>query len=480
MAYQSKLQSVNQKVLFKLLLIYLTLLVVIVFIFLYLEDQTLHNHLHSTAVNETNLFNELHINHKSSESSHQQVFNITYSSLKLLPLPLFGFSDNQYLADDWQVVSGSKYLFYVYSAFYDDRLDNAVVRVIAVARTKNYETVKGKFWYYNKIMPKFIYCTLNPIHENWNLLYSAFFILCPLENYSLPDAISIFITDSAKISNYLVINNKPNSRRHLVKDSIALCVKPMHYDYNRVFNLIEFIEFNQILGVSHFILYNHTIGKDVDCLLKKYIQNGLVTVLPWTLKGIVSQKDIRTEALFAALNDCLYRTMYKFNYLAMIDFDEYIIPHVHPNLTLMIKSLIRNESAGFSFRNSFFYLQWPDDPKYILDKPQIPLTTLAKTRRTIYYHVYGVRSKMIVLPQNIFEVGNHGVWKSINKKWLTFVKPSIAFLHHYRICEFGGDDCVKSASIIDQKTYFWKDELIRAVNTTFQAFNLTCKFSAIK
>ncbi len=35
----------------------------------------------------------------------------------------------------------------------------------------------------------------------------------------------------------------------------------------------------------------------------------------------------RTEGLFAALNDCLYRNMNTFKYLMLIDFDEFIIPH---------------------------------------------------------------------------------------------------------------------------------------------------------
>lgn len=35
-----------------------------------------------------------------------------------------------------------------------------------------------------------------------------------------------------------------------------------------------------------------------------------VNLLPWDLR-MRSQKDIRTEGLFAALNDCLYRNMYR-------------------------------------------------------------------------------------------------------------------------------------------------------------------------
>ena len=43
-------------------------------------------------------------------------------------------------------------------------------------------------------------------------------------------------------------------------------------------------------------------------IIKSYCQQslGLVEVLPWQL-DMTSQKEIRTEGLFAALNDCLYR-----------------------------------------------------------------------------------------------------------------------------------------------------------------------------
>ena len=52
---------------------------------------------------------------------------------------------------------------------------------------------------------------------------------------------------------------------------------------------------------------------------------GKVTVLPWKL-DMVSQREIRTEGLFAALNDCLYRSMYDFGYIALIDLDEIVMP----------------------------------------------------------------------------------------------------------------------------------------------------------
>lgn len=105
--------------------------------------------------------------------------------------------------------------------------------------------------------------------------------------------------------------------------------------------MLEFLELNNLLGVSHFTFYNHTIGDKASCILQHYMDgkiprqfspvkqnsgeknvtggdNGTtprspeitVDLLPWNLK-MKSQKEIRTEGLFASLNDCLYRSMYR-------------------------------------------------------------------------------------------------------------------------------------------------------------------------
>jgi hypothetical protein len=100
------------------------------------------------------------------------------------------------------------------------------------------------------------------------------------------------------------------------------------------------LELNHLLGVSHFTFYNHTIGTKAQCILKHYIDGNIpqltlaqppvmsssdqnttsessaptpritVDMLPWNL-NMKSQKEIRTEGLFASLNDCLYRSMYR-------------------------------------------------------------------------------------------------------------------------------------------------------------------------
>ncbi len=50
--------------------------------------------------------------------------------------------------------------------------------------------------------------------------------------------------------------------------------------------LVQFIELNKLLGVTHFTLYNHTLTDDVFCMLKSYIDKGEVTLLQWNINFI--------------------------------------------------------------------------------------------------------------------------------------------------------------------------------------------------
>lgn len=175
------------------------------------------------------------------------------------------------------------------------------------------------------------------IRENWNLKYSACFILCPLRpNASSPELVSIVRGVRASPSNLVIVRNSEREVSNATAEGIALCVKPLHYNYNRALQLVEFLELNQLLGVRHFTFYNDTLGSEAGCVLSDYAQRGLVNILPWKL-NMVSQKEIRTENLFAALNDCLYRSMYRYQYVMLVDLDEFIIPRHNDTLLILIE-----------------------------------------------------------------------------------------------------------------------------------------------
>lgn len=391
--------------------------------------------------------------------------NVTSNSWKISEEP-----------DHWQMVRGTKNKFFVFSAYFDDRRGN-YIRVISAARTRIADRVVCKFWFKNGRSPVAVYATNKLIRENWNLKYSAYFILCPLQRDvgQIPDEVSIIKLGDSRSSNRLVVHN--NHVAGSSAEGIAVCIKPLHYNYDKLVNLVEFIELNRILGVQHFILYNDTIGPAVNCALQYYIREGIVTVLPWKL-DLISQKEIRTEGLFAALNDCLYRTMYRHRYVLMIDLDEYIIPHANTSLTDLISFLQKKSShrvGAFSFQNSFFYLHWPNDP----NSNGLPyqLITLQKTIRKTKLHAHKQRSKCIVLPERVVEMGNHFVWEFAPGRTMVNVGPDLGFLHHYRVCEFGGTDCINTTSIVDRTVYLWKSTLLDTVTNRLDDIQRLCSLS---
>ncbi len=171
----------------------------------------------------------------------------------------------------------------------------------------------------------------------------------------------------------------------------------------------------------------------------------------------------RTEGLFAALNDCLYRNMWRFNYLLLADLDEFVIPRHNRTLADMLRFL--DEAAGkkggplrsvmgrsrgalrsfrgrggggggpenggvtssYSFQNAFFYLQFPDDEEAPAaaaaatktavtaaaaspsspPRMRLPLRTLTKTRRKAKFNPQKQRSKYICIPRRYVTLITH-------------------------------------------------------------------------
>lgn len=133
-------------------------------------------------------------------------------------------------------------------------------------------------------------------------------------------------------------------------------------------------------------------------------------------------------------------------------------------------------TGAYSFQNAFFYLQWPDDPYVTTSRraTEAGLITLRKTRRRSKLHPHKQRSKYVCRPRDVVETGNHFVWEFVPGHTTVNVPADAAILHHYRVCEFGGDDCVKTASVVDRTAYKYLDKLAERVETTWQELLKLC------
>ncbi|XP_054718133.1 beta-1,4-galactosyltransferase galt-1-like [Uloborus diversus] len=363
--------------------------------------------------------------------------------------------------------------FLVYSAFWDDRFDENYVRIMAIMVTKNPPPVYCKLQMMDGTSQD-VRVTRKIMNEHWRLKYASYFLSCVVaKNVDPPLKVLVSLQRNFTYSAMLPVHqNKENIVSP--RGEIAVCVKPFHYYYDRATWLLEFIELHRIFGVEHFYFYNHSVGSSVDALLRYYMTQNIVTVLPWNLP-IRSQKEVRTEGIFSSLNDCVFRTMYLFHYVVMLDFDEYIIPREHDTYLEMIQQLeednkrIRGKPGSFVFKNTFFYLYWENDTTAFGAEPETPplmvpyLITQYKTRRLTTTMKVGSRSKYIIVPERVIEVGNHVVWRHTSGSRAIPVPDTVALLHHYRICEFGGFSCMKKESLVDRTAQRFAPELLKRV-----------------
>ena len=92
----------------------------------------------------------------------------------------------------------------------------------------------------------------------------------------------------------------------------GLCVKPIYGKWDNPLRLVEFIEMYRLLGVDHFLFYNHSIGEKASEVLGHYKVTGYVTMLDWNLSVASDRKMIRTEAMFTSINDCIVRSVHRY------------------------------------------------------------------------------------------------------------------------------------------------------------------------
>ncbi|CAG7833525.1 unnamed protein product [Allacma fusca] len=384
---------------------------------------------------------------------------------------------------DWQPVTGTKEKFYVYSAYYNHLFDH--VKIIGATRTKTQQRVKCRFYDNDTRVYHTVDGTVRTIRENWNLKYSACFIICYSgDKKRRPRYVSILpstASTTTPASNILRIQYASEKSDRLVDFSV--CVKPIHFNYDNLLPLLEWIEFHRLMGVEHFTFYNSTIGPKVSCLIEHYGEE-IIEILPWTLP-FVSQKEIRTEGLFVALNDCVYRHRGASKYLILVDFDEMIVPRKTHNYTQLIDQLDtlsnKKKIGAYSIQNAFFYLQWPDDQKGftipgnpLAEQVTKHLLSLRKTRRRARLHPHKQRSKYICDPEKVVEAGNHFVWEMATGYYTLSVPPHLAALHHYRVCEFGGDQCTKNPSVIDKSSHIFAQALAIRVAEKLQQLSTKC------
>lgn len=104
---------------------------------------------------------------------------------------------------------------------------------------------------------------------------------------------------------------------------------------NEASYLREWIEFNHLVGIEHFYMYNNNSDDDYETVLKPYIENGLVTLIQWP----------HNQMQMECYKDCIQNFADETKWLGFIDIDEFIVPKSTNDIYSFLKPFEKNRGS---------------------------------------------------------------------------------------------------------------------------------------
>ena len=447
------------------------------------------------------------VNSSSSASSFSSASRAKGGEKKCpmkLPLDLTLDYNNIY----WQEFASSNGTFYLYNAYYDNRTmggPTALVRILSMIDRVTPLPLYCRLWPMNSTVPlvsKAIYRYI--WHAKWGNfrdgILQPFVINCPVPKRKPSSrtplriqSVSLFETNCSEVKNNLLV--KENRPKNGKKERFAVCVKGLEFLHEDLsFRLVEWIELLKILGANKVFFYQFDLHPRLQQVLQHYQDENFVDVQPLSLPGTLPNlPEIRKEYLkkqvfyrrqneLIPYNDCLFRNMYLYDYVTLLDVDEIILPIKHFNWQQMFEYLqtkISSKSFNFSAisaRNVYFLQPLNESNSSIIaDQANIPkhLHMLRQIDRSSSYTKAGAYVKTFFNTQMIVAVHNHFPMICFGRCYRLEMDTSIAHLQHYR------DDCVKELrkscdtqyrrnTTRDTTIWKYKDELIEQTSRTLR------------
>eukprot|EP00126_Sphaerothecum_destruens_P006607 Sdes_comp19449_c0_seq2m10853 len=217
-------------------------------------------------------------------------------------------------------------------------------------------------------------------------------IACPLEpDANTPSHVNLTFVEPKNVILHPKIPVLSLSSLEIRSSLVEACVAPMHGDVSE--NLIEWIEYHRLIGVSHFHIYDYDASRETKQIIQYYARNhpDLVTLYNW-YDFSSGTKNYHYFGQHMFISHCLYRNMYTSKYLLFFDVDEFLTPIRGSNLAEMINYLEQrydyNQNHTVSSKSDFVaayrFANWfhrntcsprPETPEEIQTKHPVNLVT---------------------------------------------------------------------------------------------------------
>lgn len=427
--------------------------------------------------------------------------------------------DLEYSNEYWQRQRSSNGTFELFGAYLDNRKTIAggdqYVRILAmVDRVSVSDSVQMhcQLWYDNLessyIVPVDSYSYI--WYTNWGNSVDGelqpHLLSCRLPaemRNTVPVAVSLVENKCDLATNCLrVIYNKPIMKEN--QKDFAVCVKGLDFMYEDLsLRLVEWIELLSLLGADKIFFYELQVHPNIRKVLDHYQQQGRVEVQKTKLPGggpnipglqhmyLKDRIAKKRQHELIPYNDCLYKNMYRYKYLTLLDIDEVIMPsssvHGWAQLMELVTLKVTREAktdeiiTSYALRNSYFLdrfytrKQKPIPAEFDQTVPEY-LHMLRHTSRAKEYTKVGYATKCFHRTDAVLTLHNHFALDCLTGYCHTYdISEKDAQLNHYRkeCSPSGSNTCKVADSFLEDSTINnYKTKLIKRSLSTLLELGL--------
>ncbi len=199
------------------------------------------------------------------------------------------------------------------------------------------------------------------IAEMWkNMIdkYKAFMYRCKLEIPGKPRYVTLTNSTTTfkdiPFTSFIPVVDPYFRASRSVAHKFGVCYgSPLHsFRYDQ--DIMDSIEMNKLLGATWFTIYVYEAGDKAIKILKYYSQELKIlnAVLNW---GGNLPSPTFNKGQLVGLHDCIYRNMYRVQFLALCDLDELIMPLQGLNWHELFSEIDRPNLAHFVFAHLGFH-----------------------------------------------------------------------------------------------------------------------------
>ncbi|KAH9426202.1 hypothetical protein DERP_007142 [Dermatophagoides pteronyssinus] len=415
------------------------------------------------------------------------------------------------------------FTIYIYNAYYDDRSGRSEVKILTSC-DQQVIIEKLKFgcllWFDDQKAPVIgnitEVFTIWPKYWDFGIqpnIYGPQIITCRIPeplNRTIPRAITLTSKPmtcdlgETPVENVVRVIHRNDTSDLIQNDvnrnqnfTIGVCVHAFRYrTYDFSVRLIEWLEMNRLLGASKIYFYIFDATESVYRVLRHYAKEGLIEWRRLTLPGVQPNIDSMYEYYYKQingksfaeelleLNDCLYRNIYRHDYIGLFDIDEILMPQKQLQNWFDVLNRIKKRSsidekqAGYlAHKHSYVYEMYEE----IYHNGKIIPSYMHIMRHTYRAKPYqdGKNTKCFHRTDKVSAIHNHFPIRCINRtgfyfncEGITFDENDESILMHYRPNRQPDEQCMinktneqilQYCTINDHTAWKWYDLLVKNV-----------------